>query len=550
MSFKLRILVVLGLICAALSVAAPAKADPIIPDGVYTLKSDTGAPLSLCYRCVTRTTDWVPEYSGRVWESSAAFNEFHVENLSNGKIRLWNAHTNAYLARCRGCVESNHSHVVDFILGSVSGTTNQFEVERIPGTTRVALKTPYGYVARCRNCARGHDGDQVAAHVQNPAQGAYAQWTFEPVVGRTPSDIQPFEKSPQISVDLPALLSRVHGKNTTSVSTRMAGFSNAYQAGVTSNDHTSGITITPSRRIVTTMSRKGADCGVLMYSDPYHGGGALNAWTSKCILENHPNSIQAVGEIIAVSHRDAETAGAQVSRVNFYRLPTAGRPFQSLGQLGLPDTLGEGIGVAYLATEDRFYLIEGGDAVTGKQANTHRTRGQTRLWRTQPGMSLEDPRTRFELVRAVRAPMSGQGSSLIATRDGRLFMASTLTSHDEKSFGNGSETAAYMAIAASCLDLATYMRDDKIYRDILFYGQVWPPLGGFMPKDVGVTQGECLPNRPSWRFAGGIVPVSNTSIAALWAGRLNYRVVSNFVNQGADADIGDTDFEFSFQEIK
>ena len=357
------------------------------------------------------------------------------------------------------------------------------------------------------------------------------------------------EKSPQIK-HVMQLVTTIKSGDSTVVDTNIKGFVEAFNSRgeIGDYDHPSGITMTPRGRLVFAMARGGqshSNYGVLIYSSPNILNDSSPTWEMKEVLGWHPNSIQAVGEIVVVSHRvhDGSTT------IDFFLLPTPGvsEGFQHLHYLSKDSTNnplpgGEAVGLTYNEKEERFYLAIGDGSVTGSPM------GNLSVYRTEVGESLLNSRTRFTpwgQWATYEFSNSGQGNHLVTDTEGKMYSLATLSSHDQPSNGEIAKWCGTGHFSAQ-------------FKDHLVAVPYRLPHGSTYHSTVGITQNQCITHRPSWRFGGGVAPLPDGSMVALWAGRWNV-LFENLAGLIAGADSGtfgnsfvfsDDDFEYAYQILR
>ncbi len=347
---------------------------------------------------------------------------------------------------------------------------------------------------------------------------------------------------------------QISGRESTLVNTEIDGLVSRYGRGFSGGDHVQGITMTASGRIVVSMSRSNdpsTTCnGLLAYSSPFdpHNPDLDLNWQIYCPSaddspENHPSSIQAVGEVIIVGTH-------QGSR--FYRIDRSGRMarIRDLNMQWVPnpsDSRGarDSSGIAFNPVDERYYAINAGGpvGVGSTRAQLCRTAARADL----SGTALFYDCTTFDTV------ISSQGANLMFNDDGTLYLVNAFPSDemwpDDQNISQEEKAAWYESrcVADGAQALVRGWDVETPYTDIISVSQIdysrWFATSAQVvyQENVGRTQQiqTCVQNRPSFRFAGGVSTLTDGTMVALWAGRQNPPVALQ------------TDgFEFSFQILE
>jgi len=401
--------------------------------------------------------------------------------------------------------------------------------------------------------------------------------------------IEWFEKSPQVE-DVVELIDQIEGRASRLRQTPLPGFKTQFDGlnEIWYKDHPQGIALTPSGRLAVNMSRTNknasnyliADCGVFMYTNSiFSNNDDELKWNyfekfsdglmNRCLLNRHPSSMQAVGEVVMFANNP----------VRFVYLKPGDLGVQVLTHLTLgirPTPKGEAVGVTYYEKEDRFLAFWSEGAVTEDSRDDNGNLVSPldiTIYETPPDKSLLDDQTRFTSRGTVAdVPVSGQGAYLIAEEDGDLFVVSTFSSDDLPSTAAyfGACSTEYLGVWAATGPFALYglaahgayaaqsaarypftdiiivtkigEEDSNGNLQLLSKGEV------VLRKEVGRTQWEqfCVLHRPAWRFGGGVAPISEKEMMALWAGR--YIKVSTPLDDNSERPLLD-DYEFSLQRL-
>lgn len=177
---------VLPLLCLA-SLLVPSGAFAADPAAIkVALKAaDSGNLLARCNNCVPKGAypDNAAVHVPAAQLTSAAYAQFYLQKLTNGKYALQSVDSSNYVARCNNCVpggaypDSAFVHVTPAQLAGAPWA--QFTLVRL-SNGKYALQADSGnYLARCNNCVpSGAYPDNAFVHVTQAQLNSspWAQW--------------------------------------------------------------------------------------------------------------------------------------------------------------------------------------------------------------------------------------------------------------------------------------------------------------------------------------------------------------------------------------
>lgn len=311
----------------------------------------------------------------------------------------------------------------------------------------------------------------------------------------------------------PGLLGKIDAGYSCVFDNTVTGFEAKYNLESTIKDHIQGITMTKDGRMVATFSMGGAksEGGYLLVSEKidlnrvpslkdskpkwkYHRlENSLVDYNYNSVYPKHPSNLQAANNYVLVG---------QWPFPIIYEIDASGSVTPISAKWGSDLRLNrehwkeesEAVGFVYNPNDQRYYAFASNGTTSVGDGQSlillHRS--------DPPGADLTGKS--FQSLGYINAgtnigvpalfEISASGSSLLADRDGTLFLASTF---------HGGDVVAYQISVIGGFFAAF-------------------PIGfdGNTVLSVGKTQ--IGPARPRWRFGGGIAPIGD-SLAVLWSGR-------------------------------
>ena len=354
---------------------------------------------------------------------------------------------------------------------------------------------------------------------------------------------------PVVTPNVDAAVSAISGTDAKVIDTHLRGFVEKYGSGTTIADHVQGITMTASGRIVLSISRTregyGGCGGVLAYSSPYNPEANNNlTWNFYCgELDDHPSSIQAAGEIIAVG----SFPGAK-----FFHLPDSG-PIEFLPHLTISGGRGA-IGFTYDPRTDQYWTLLSGGSITPKSTGT-------KICVSRAGVSPFDASTKLDDTCYDRTHYaSAQGANLLMDSSGRKFIASLFSTNsfwpdDRPDMTEKQKAAYYVTECIGGSTIGIFNPNKSVpYEDVAVLTEI--DLTGQSPTlpsqfNAGRTQRvqTCVHDRPAFRFAGGVATLKNDQTYALWSGRFLSALPAGNVTEAEMTANNNDSFEFAIQRL-